>query len=110
MQKLCPQFHISLQSGCDKTLKRMNRHYTAAEYEELCTRLRSEFEDATLTTDVMVGFSGETKEDFEISRDFVRKIGFEKVHVFPYSRRAGTRAGSSRMSLKTPKKSAEAAR
>ena len=91
-KKLCPQFHISLQSGCDKTLKRMNRHYTAAEYEELCTRLRSEFEDATLTTDVMVGFSGETKEDFEISRDFVRKIGFEKVHVFPYSRRAGTRA------------------
>ena len=91
-KKLCPQFHISLQSGCDKTLKRMNRHYTAAEYEELCTRLRSEFEDATLTTDVMVGFSGETKEDFEISRDFVKKIGFEKVHVFPYSRRAGTRA------------------
>ena len=91
-KKLCPQFHISLQSGCDKTLKRMNRHYTAAEYEELCTRLRSEFEDATLTTDVMVGFSGETKEDFEISRDFVRKIGFEKVHVFPYSRRTGTRA------------------
>lgn len=110
MQKLCPQFHISLQSGCDKTLKRMNRHYTAAEYEELCTRLRSEFEDATLTTDVMVGFSGETKEDFEISRDFVRKIGFEKVHVFPYSRRAGTRAAEFRMSLKTPKKSAEAAR
>ena len=92
LPNLCPHFHLSLQSGCDKTLRAMNRHYTAAEYEELCTRLRSEFEDATLTTDVMVGFSGETKEDFEISRDFVRKIGFEKVHVFPYSRRAGTRA------------------
>ena len=91
-KKLCPQFHISLQSGCDKTLKRMNRHYTSAEYEELCRRLRDEFEDATLTTDVMVGFSGETREDFETSLEFVKKTGFEKVHVFPYSRRAGTRA------------------
>lgn len=91
-KKLCPQFHISLQSGCDKTLKRMNRHYTSAEYEELCKRLRDEFEDATLTTDVMVGFSGETREDFETSLEFVKKTGFEKVHVFPYSRRAGTRA------------------
>ena len=76
----------------DVTKRRRECKNTAAEYEELCTRLRSEFEDATLTTDVMVGFSGETKEDFEISRDFVRKIGFEKVHVFPYSRRTGTRA------------------
>lgn len=91
-EKLCPQFHISLQSGCDRTLKRMNRHYTAAEYEQLCERLRRDFKDATLTTDVMVGFSGETDEDFSESVSFVKKIGFEKVHVFPYSRRAGTRA------------------
>ena len=91
-KKLCPQFHISLQSGCDRTLKRMNRHYTAAEYEELCRRLRESFADATLTTDVMVGFAGETAEDFDESVDFVRKIGFEKVHVFPYSKRSGTRA------------------
>ncbi|MGN0544503.1 MAG: tRNA (N(6)-L-threonylcarbamoyladenosine(37)-C(2))-methylthiotransferase MtaB [Acutalibacteraceae bacterium] len=91
-KKLCPQFHISLQSGCDRTLRRMNRHYTAAEYMELCQRLRSEFEDAALTTDVMVGFSGETEQDFEESLRFVRDMGFEKVHVFPYSRRAGTRA------------------
>ncbi len=92
--KLCPHFHISLQSGCDKTLKRMNRHYTAAEYEALCVKLRALFPDAALTTDVMVGFAGETEEDFEASRRFVEKIGFEKVHVFPYSVRVGTRAAS----------------
>lgn len=88
----------------------MNRHYTAAEYEELCTRLRSEFEDATLTTDVMVGFSGETKEDFEISRDFVKKIGFEKFTYSPIHAGQARGRRSSRMSLKTPKKSTEAAR
>ncbi|MBQ2774493.1 MAG: tRNA (N(6)-L-threonylcarbamoyladenosine(37)-C(2))-methylthiotransferase MtaB [Clostridia bacterium] len=91
-KKLCPQFHISLQSGCDNTLKRMNRHYTSAEYEELCSRLRKSFADTTLTTDVMVGFAGETYDDFIESMDFVKKIGFEKVHVFPYSQRTGTRA------------------
>lgn len=91
-KKLCPQFHISLQSGCDRTLRRMNRHYTAAEYKTLCGKLRSVFPDATLTTDVMVGFPGETKEDFEESLRFVQEIGFEKVHVFPYSPRSGTRA------------------
>ena len=89
---LARHFHLSMQSGCDTVLRRMNRHYTSAEYEELCKRLRDEFEDATLTTDVMVGFSGETREDFETSLEFVKKTGFEKVHVFPYSRRAGTRA------------------
>lgn len=86
----CPQFHISLQSGCDNTLKRMNRHYTAAEYALLCRKLREAFEDVTLTTDVMVGFAGETAADFEDSLAFVKEIGFEKVHVFPYSRRPGT--------------------
>lgn len=90
--KFCPQFHISLQSGCDNTLKRMNRHYTADEYYSLCRRLRASFKDTTLTTDVMVGFPGETQEDFEASLAFVKKVGFEKIHVFPYSRRDGTPA------------------
>lgn len=90
--KLCPQFHISLQSGCNKTLKAMNRHYTAEEYAELCTKLRSAFPDATLTTDLMVGFPGESEDDFRQSLEFAKKIGFEKVHVFPYSVRTGTRA------------------
>ena len=92
MPKLCPQFHISLQSGCDKTLKTMNRHYTADEYRSICKKLRESFRDCTLTTDVMVGFAGETDEDFNVSLEFVREIGFEKVHVFPYSVRKGTRA------------------
>ena len=92
IEKLCPQFHISLQSGCDSVLKRMNRHYTAAEYAELCRNLRESFPDAALTTDVMVGFPGEREEDFETSLEFVKKIGFEKVHVFAYSRRNGTPA------------------
>lgn len=91
-QKLCPQFHISLQSGCDKTLKAMNRHYTADEYRRLCQKLRSSFKDCTLTTDVMVGFAGESDEDFKESLEFVKEIGFEKVHVFPYSVRSGTKA------------------
>lgn len=91
-EKLCPQFHISLQSGSDSTLKRMNRHYTADEYSHLCRKLRESFSDCTLTTDVMVGFAGETEEDFEESLSFVKEMGFEKVHVFPYSIRKGTRA------------------
>ena len=91
-RKLCPQFHISLQSGCDKTLKTMNRHYTADEYRHLCQKLRSEFSDCTLTTDVMVGFCGETDSDFNDSLNFVKEIGFEKIHVFPYSIRKGTKA------------------
>lgn len=92
IKEFCPQFHISLQSGCDKTLKRMNRHYNSVEYEDLCTNLRAVFPDVTLTTDVMVGFPGETDSDYEISLDFVKKTAFEKVHVFPYSRRPGTPA------------------
>ncbi len=90
--KLCPQFHISLQSGCTETLKRMNRHYSAEEYEKICNLLRSSFEGCTITTDIMVGFAGETDEEFETSLRFAEKIGFEKVHVFPYSQRKGTRA------------------
>lgn len=91
-EKFCPQFHLSLQSGCDKTLKSMNRHYTAEEYEKLCKKLRECFDDATITTDVMVGFPEESEEDFKQSLEFCEKIGFEKVHVFPFSPRHGTRA------------------
>ena len=92
--EFCPQFHISLQSGCDKTLKKMNRHYDTVEYEDLCLKIREMWEDASITTDIMVGFPGESESDFNISLDFVKKIGFEKVHVFPYSRRPGTPAAS----------------
>lgn len=92
VDKFCPQFHISLQSGCDNTLKAMNRHYTSAEYKELCTKLRNSFDETTITTDIMVGFPTESEEDFEDNVNFAKEIGFEKVHVFPYSPREGTRA------------------
>lgn len=92
LDNFCPQFHISLQSGCDNTLKAMNRHYTAAEYRELCRKLRASFPDATVTTDIMVGFPTESEEDFAENVRFAQEIGFEKVHVFPYSPREGTRA------------------
>lgn len=88
--KLCPQFHISVQSGCDKVLKKMNRHYTSQDYIELSNKLRETFSDATITTDVLVGFPTETEEDFKTTVEFVKEVGFEKVHVFPYSVREGT--------------------
>ena len=90
--KLCPQFHLALQSGCNATLKRMNRHYTAEEYADLCERLRRHFPNCAFTTDVMVGFPGETEEEFEESCRFVDSIRFSRVHIFAYSRRPGTRA------------------
>ncbi len=86
----CPQFHLSLQSGCDTTLKRMNRHYTTSEYAEIVNNIRTVFDNPSITTDVMVGFAGETEDEFQQSLDFVQKIGFAKVHIFPYSRREGT--------------------
>lgn len=92
--KLCAHFHLSLQSGCDKTLKAMNRRYTSEQFRQLSTSLRAAFPDCTLTTDVMVGFPGETEEDFFTSLRFIEDIGFEKVHVFPYSVRKGTAAAS----------------
>lgn len=91
-EKLCGHFHLSLQSGCDKTLKAMNRRYTANDYRKLVNKLRAEFENASITTDIMVGFPGETAEDFQESLEFVREIGFASAHVFPYSVRKGTRA------------------
>ena len=108
--KLCAQFHVALQSGCDAVLKRMNRHYTTTEYRAVCDRLRERFADATFTTDVMVGFPGETETDFEESLAFVREIGFSKVHVFPYSRRAGTKAAAMPDQISTAEKTRRAAK
>lgn len=91
-KKFCPQFHLSLQSGCDETLARMNRHYTSNEYEEIVKKIRKNFNNASITTDVMVGFAGETEEEFNASVEFVKRIGFARTHVFAYSIREGTRA------------------
>ncbi len=91
-EKFCPQFHLSLQSGCDETLKRMNRHYDSQFYRELIARIRQVFPDCSITTDIMVGFAGETEEEFLCSLAFAREIGFAKAHIFAYSRRKGTRA------------------
>ena len=91
-EKLCPQFHLSLQSGCDDTLRRMNRHYTTAEYRQIVGDLRKAFPNCAVTTDIMVGFAGETEEEFGKSLAFAKEIAFAKVHVFAYSRRPGTRA------------------
>lgn len=90
--KFCPQFHLSLQSGCDRTLKRMNRHYTSAQFREVCDRIRVRFDRPTFTTDIICGFPGETEEDHRESMEFSRSIGFLRAHVFPYSRRSGTMA------------------
>lgn len=91
-KKFCPQFHISLQSGCDTVLKRMNRHYNSAEYKALADKLRSTFDDTSITTDIITGFPGETDDEFNTTVSFVKCMGFEKVHVFPYSIREGTKA------------------
>lgn len=94
LPNLCPHFHLSLQSGCDRTLRAMNRHYTAGEYKSACGLLRRYLPGCGLTTDLIVGFPGETREDFEESLRFVTECELGKVHVFPYSRRQGTRAAS----------------
>lgn len=92
MPKVCPHFHLSLQSGCTSTLARMNRKYTAQEYEEKCKILRKYYKAPALTTDVITGFPGETEEEFEESRKFVEGIWFYETHIFPYSKREGTKA------------------
>lgn len=94
LPKICPHFHLSLQSGCNATLKRMNRRYSAEEYYEKCELLREVFDNPALTTDVIVGFPGETDEEFEQSRAFVDKVNFYETHIFKYSRRQGTKAAS----------------
>ena len=92
VEKLMPEFHISLQSGCDSVLKRMNRRYTAAEYAEIISYLRGKYDAPIITTDVITGFVGETLEEQQESEAFISSIGFEHVHRFPYSVRPGTRA------------------
>lgn len=94
LPKLCPHFHLSLQSGCDATLKRMNRHYTTGEYYKSVELLRQRFDEPAITTDVIVGFPGETEEEFARTREFLEKVCFYEMHVFKYSRRAGTAADS----------------
>ena len=92
MPKICPHFHLSLQSGCDSVLQRMNRRYDSGEYFEKTQLLRKYYEDPAITTDVIVGFPGETWEEFEQTRKFVEKVQFFEMHIFKYSRRHGTRA------------------
>ncbi len=92
LPKMCPHFHLSLQSGCDETLRRMNRRYTSEEYFEKCQLLRKYFDNPALTTDVIVGFPGETEEEFEKSKAFVDKVNFYETHIFKYSKRQGTKA------------------
>ena len=94
VKELCPHFHLSLQSGCDSVLKRMNRHYSTAEYGEKCALLREYYEHPAITTDVITGFPGESDEEFEDTMEFLERIGFYEMHVFKYSRRKGTRAAA----------------
>ena len=91
-EKVCKYIHLPVQSGSDRILEKMNRHYTSGEYFELCQKLRNAFDGTTLTTDVMVGFPGETEEEFAESLAFIQKCGFADMHIFPYSRRPGTPA------------------
>lgn len=106
---LCPHFHLSLQSGCDETLSRMNRHYTSEEYMQIVSRLKRHFQNPSFTTDVMVGFPGEDEDEFKKSLEFVKKARFAKVHVFPYSRRSGTVADTMKMQLTKAQKDERAA-
>ena len=94
MKKLCPQFHLSLQSGCSSTLKRMNRRYTAEEYEKIVNTLRKNIPDVSITTDVIVGFPGETEEEFKETYDFLSRLKLTKTHIFKYSIREGTKAAT----------------
>ena len=92
LEKVCHQFHLSLQSGCDETLKRMNRRYTTEQFKEIAHLLRKNFSDAVLTTDIIVGFPGESEEEFETTYKFLEEIKFYKMHIFKYSPRKGTKA------------------
>jgi threonylcarbamoyladenosine tRNA methylthiotransferase MtaB len=94
LEKFCPHFHLSLQSGCDRILKDMNSHYTTKEYYEKCQLIRKYFKHPSITTDIIVGFPGETADDFAATISFVDKVGFHEIHVFKYSRREGTRAAT----------------
>ena len=99
LKKICHHFHLSLQSGCDETLKRMNRRYTTKQFEKIVNLLRENYNDVILTTDIIVGFPGETEEEFNITYEFLKKIKFYKMHVFKYSKRKGTKAASMPMQI-----------
>ena len=90
IKNFCPHFHLSLQSGCDSVLKRMNRHYTTKEYFEKVQLIKKYFPFANITTDVIVGFAGESEQEFDYTKNFIEKVGFGGIHVFPYSKREGT--------------------
>ena len=92
LEKICHHFHLSLQSGCDETLKRMNRRYTTREFMEVVKRIRANYDDVNLTTDIIVGFPGETDQEFETTYNFLKEVKFYKMHVFKYSQREGTKA------------------
>lgn len=92
LEKLCPHFHLSLQSGCDETLMRMNRRYTTSEYIDIVNNIRKNFLNAAITTDIMVGFPGETEEEFKKTCSYIEKVGFSQAHIFQYSIRKGTKA------------------
>lgn len=110
LDKVCPHFHLSLQSGCDATLGRMNRHYTTAEYERACSLLREVYRAPAFTTDVIVGFPGESEEEFRQTNAYVEEIGFSRIHIFPYSKRAGTKAAVMEGQVPEPVKKERAAR
>jgi threonylcarbamoyladenosine tRNA methylthiotransferase MtaB len=110
LPKLCPHFHLSLQSGCDETLKRMNRKYTTEEYERGCALLRSYFVHPAITTDVIVGFPGETEEEFQITMAFLERIHFYEMHIFKYSKRQGTRAAEMKNQIPEEVKTARSAK
>jgi threonylcarbamoyladenosine tRNA methylthiotransferase MtaB len=110
LPKLCPHFHLSLQSGCDETLKRMNRKYTTEEYERGCAVLRSYFVHPAITTDVIVGFPGETEEEFQTTMAFLERIHFYEMHIFKYSKRQGTRAAEMKDQIPEEIKTARSAK
>lgn len=94
LKKLCPHFHLSLQSGCDDTLQRMNRHYTSIDYKNVVNKIRQRMSDVSITTDIIVGFPGETEEEFETTFKFLKEIKLSKMHIFKFSSRKGTKASS----------------
>ena len=104
LKKICPHFHLSLQSGCDETLKRMNRRYDTAEYEEGCRLLRKYFDHPAITTDVIVGFPAETEEEFAVTKNYLEQIYFYEMHIFPYSKREGTKAAVMKNQVPEPVK------
>lgn len=105
LKSFCPHFHLSLQSGCDETLRRMNRHYTTEDYASRCEILRKYFDRPAITTDVIVGFPQETEEEFETTREFLKRIQFYEMHIFKYSKREGTRAAAMEGQVPEQKKS-----